>query len=110
MPLARGLVAGVRRRGALLPLVVLVLPLLLLLHLISSPPRSPSAPLRGTGGEPQPACDYADGEWARDASAGSELLRYDHTCREIFKGWNCLANGKRNGRELLRWRWKPNRQ
>ncbi|KAG8099917.1 hypothetical protein GUJ93_ZPchr0013g34107 [Zizania palustris] len=107
MPLARGLAAGVRRRGAFLPLVVLVLPLLLLLHLISSPrPRSPSAPLRGTGGEPQPACDYADGEWTRDASAGSEL-RYDQTCREIFKGWNCLANGKRNGRELLRWRWKP---
>jgi len=41
-----------------------------------------------------------------DASTDSHL-RYDHTCKEIFKGWNCIANGKRNGRSLLHWRWKP---
>ncbi|KAF0908198.1 hypothetical protein E2562_023823 [Oryza meyeriana var. granulata] len=112
MPPARSLAAGGRRRGALFPILLLLLPLLLLLlHSISSPTRSPSATLRGTGGrEPQQrgACDYASGEWVPDdASAGSGGLRYDQACREIFKGWNCVANGKRNGRELRRWRWRP---
>uniref|UniRef100_A0A0E0LKY8 Uncharacterized protein n=1 Tax=Oryza punctata TaxID=4537 RepID=A0A0E0LKY8_ORYPU len=120
MPLpARSPAAGVRRRGALVPITVLLLPLLLLLllrHLTSSPARSPnSALLRGSGdGEPRQrgACDYASGEWVTEDgddedSTVSGGLRYDQTCREIFKGWNCLANGKRNGRELLRWRWRP---
>ncbi|XP_040381596.1 protein trichome birefringence-like 13 isoform X2 [Oryza brachyantha] len=105
MPPARSLHAGVRRRGAIL---ILLFPLLLLLlHLVSSPARSPPGPFPGTGGgEPQRrACDYASGEWVPDdASSGA---RYGHTCGEIFKGWNCVANGKRNGEELLRWRWRP---
>uniref|UniRef100_A0A0E0Q8M2 Uncharacterized protein n=1 Tax=Oryza rufipogon TaxID=4529 RepID=A0A0E0Q8M2_ORYRU len=112
-PPARSPAAGMRRR---LPLAFLFLPLLLLLlllHLTSSPARSPNSPLlRGSGdGEPRQrgACDYASGEWVPDDDdpAVSGGLRYDQTCREIFKGWNCLANGKRNGRELLRWRWRP---
>jgi hypothetical protein len=112
-PPARSPAAGVRRRGALLPLAFLLLLLLLLLHLTSSPARSPNSPLlRGSGdGEPRQRgpCDYASGEWVPDDDdpAVSGGLRYDQTCREIFKGWNCLANGKRNGRELLRWRWRP---
>ncbi|OAY83173.1 Protein trichome birefringence-like 13 [Ananas comosus] len=52
-------------------------------------------------------CDYADGEWVLDR--GPVAARYDHTCREIFKGWNCAANRKPNALRLLRWRWHPSR-
>ncbi|KAJ8769021.1 hypothetical protein K2173_024017 [Erythroxylum novogranatense] len=33
--------------------------------------------------------------------------RYDNTCKEIFKGWNCIANNKSNAREINKWRWQP---
>ncbi|GJN32367.1 hypothetical protein PR202_gb20872 [Eleusine coracana subsp. coracana] len=102
-PPARTPAAGMRRRGVVLPVILLLLTLLLLLHRMMSSSR-PLPALR----EPShsQACDYSDGEWVRDASAGSSL-RYDHTCKEIFKGWNCIANGKVNARDMLRWRWKP---
>ncbi|PUZ72117.1 hypothetical protein GQ55_2G367600 [Panicum hallii var. hallii] len=100
-PPARSPAWGPRRRALLLPFLLLPL-LLFLLHLASSPsPRPLPAPRK-----PSQACDYSAGEWVRDASAGP-ALRYDHTCKEIFKGWNCIANGKANGRDLLRWRWRP---
>ncbi|KAH7518515.1 hypothetical protein FEM48_Zijuj09G0179900 [Ziziphus jujuba var. spinosa] len=38
------------------------------------------------------------------------LLRtsgYDNTCKEIFKGWNCISSSKSNSRDLIKWRWKP---
>lgn len=104
MPPARSSAAALRRRKVLLPLVLLPLLILLTLLLIS-PLRSIPA-LRDAALRPQQTCDYAAGGWVPDASAESNL-RYDHTCKEIFKGWNCVANGKRNGLALLRWRWKP---
>ncbi|RRT66915.1 hypothetical protein BHE74_00035699 [Ensete ventricosum] len=52
-------------------------------------------------------CNYSDGAWVLDQDPVA--LRYDHTCKEIFKGWNCIASGKHNGRDLLRWRWQPSR-
>jgi hypothetical protein len=79
----------------------MILIILFLISPLRSIPAGSNAALR-----PQRTCDYAAGGWVPDASAGSQL-RYDHTCKEIFKGWNCVANGKRNGRALLRWRWKP---
>jgi PMR5 N terminal Domain len=33
--------------------------------------------------------------------------RYDQSCKETFKGWNCIANAKSNAQDLLRWRWQP---
>lgn len=48
-------------------------------------------------------CDLSDGAWIR----GGSPARYDHTCKEIFKGWNCVAGNKSNGLDLLQWRWKP---
>ncbi|XP_073115619.1 protein trichome birefringence-like 13 isoform X2 [Elaeis guineensis] len=50
-------------------------------------------------------CNYYDGAWVWDPD--SVAPRYDMTCKEIFKGWNCIANHKSNGPDLLRWRWKP---
>ncbi|KAB2636129.1 protein trichome birefringence-like 13 [Pyrus ussuriensis x Pyrus communis] len=50
------------------------------------------------------SCDYSDGSWIRSPD---DPPRYDNTCKEIFKGWNCISSGKSNGRELLKWRWKP---
>ena len=94
-PPARSPASGPRRRALLFPLLLLPL-LLLLLHQASSPsPRPLPAPRK-----PSQACDYSAGEWVRDASAGP-AIRYDHTCKEIFKGWNCIANAKANGRDLL---------
>uniref|UniRef100_A0A453BFU2 Uncharacterized protein n=1 Tax=Aegilops tauschii subsp. strangulata TaxID=200361 RepID=A0A453BFU2_AEGTS len=104
MPPARSPAAGLRRRKVFLPLV-LVLPLILLTLILIFPSRSIPA-LRDAALRSQQICDYAAGGWVPDSSAESHL-RYDHTCKEIFKGWNCIANGKRNGCALLRWRWKP---
>ncbi|KAG6505811.1 protein trichome birefringence-like 13 isoform X1 [Zingiber officinale] len=52
-------------------------------------------------------CNYSDGSWIPEPETVPS--RYDHTCKEIFKGWNCLGNRKINGRDLLRWRWQPSR-
>ncbi|KAF3785424.1 trichome birefringence-like 13 protein [Nymphaea thermarum] len=49
-------------------------------------------------------CDYSQGQWVYDPQA--EPL-YDHTCKEIFKGWNCIANNKPNALDLTKWRWQP---
>lgn len=51
-------------------------------------------------------CNFSDGQWIYDPSVRSPP-RYDHTCKEIFKGWNCIAGNKSNAVEILRWRWKP---
>ncbi|XP_021764967.1 protein trichome birefringence-like 13 [Chenopodium quinoa] len=50
-------------------------------------------------------CDFTDGNWAYDPTVRS--VRYDHTCKEIFKGWNCILNNKSNAFEISKWRWKP---
>ena len=54
----------------------------------------------------QPSCDYSDGTWIHDEA---RTPRYDNTCKEIFKGWNCISGNKSNARELATWRWKPRR-
>jgi hypothetical protein len=50
-------------------------------------------------------CDYSNGNWIYD---DSRILRYDETCKEIFKGWNCIKGNKSNGFDVAKWRWKPN--
>ncbi|GAB4837071.1 Protein trichome birefringence-like 13 [Ancistrocladus abbreviatus] len=50
-------------------------------------------------------CNYSDGAWIYDPTPRSR--RYDHTCKEIFKGWNCMLNNKGNALEIIKWRWKP---
>lgn len=51
-------------------------------------------------------CNYSDGRWIYDPAVRSPP-RYDQTCKEIFKGWNCIASNKRNAIDILKWRWKP---
>ncbi|XP_021300154.1 protein trichome birefringence-like 13 [Herrania umbratica] len=51
------------------------------------------------------SCDYSDGSWIYDPDARFD--RYDSSCKEIFKGWNCILNNKSNGRDIVKWRWKP---
>ncbi|XP_057416709.1 protein trichome birefringence-like 13 isoform X1 [Lotus japonicus] len=51
------------------------------------------------------SCDFSHGTWIHDAS---RIPRYDNTCKEIFKGWNCISGNKSNAGELAKWRWKPN--
>ncbi|KAL5162711.1 Protein trichome birefringence-like 13 [Glycine soja] len=50
------------------------------------------------------SCDYSDGTWIHDPS---RTPRYDNTCKEIFKGWNCLSAHKSNAPHLSTWRWQP---
>ncbi|XP_020573786.1 protein trichome birefringence-like 13 isoform X2 [Phalaenopsis equestris] len=50
-------------------------------------------------------CNYTSGKWIRDQS--SVIPRYDSSCKEIFKGWNCISSGKSNARDLSQWRWLP---
>lgn len=52
-------------------------------------------------------CDYSDGQWIYEQRGDS--LRYDDTCKEIFKGWNCIASSKSNALDIVNWRWKPHR-
>ncbi|XP_058081083.1 protein trichome birefringence-like 13 isoform X2 [Magnolia sinica] len=49
-------------------------------------------------------CNYTDGIWIHDPTV---RMRYDNTCKEIFKGWNCISNNKSNGRDIPSWRWQP---
>ncbi|XP_073146920.1 protein trichome birefringence-like 13 isoform X2 [Henckelia pumila] len=51
-------------------------------------------------------CNYSVGRWIYDPTVKSPP-RYDHTCKEIFKGWNCIASEKSNAIDILKWRWKP---
>ena len=51
------------------------------------------------------SCNYLDGTWIHDPIGRSP--RYDNTCKEIFKGWNCIYGNKSNARDLINWRWKP---
>ena len=50
-------------------------------------------------------CNYLDGRWIRDSNRLP--VRYDSSCKEIFKGWNCISAGKSNAREINNWRWQP---
>ncbi|XP_047976676.1 protein trichome birefringence-like 13 [Salvia hispanica] len=61
----------------------------------------PAVPAKSSG-----SCNYSGGRWIYDQSIRSPP-RYDHTCKEIFKGWNCIAGNKSNAVDILRWRWKP---
>lgn len=51
-----------------------------------------------------PKCDLASGRWVRDEH---RKQAYDESCRDIFKGWNCLRNNKSNARDIIAWRWQP---
>ncbi|KAJ1403680.1 PMR5 N-terminal domain [Sesbania bispinosa] len=51
------------------------------------------------------SCDYSHGTWIYDAYM---TPTYDNTCKEIFKGWNCISSNKSNAPQLAKWRWKPN--
>lgn len=53
------------------------------------------------------SCDYSDGSWIYDPNG--RRARYDQTCKEIFKGWNCMLGNKSNAGEIVKWRWKPRR-
>lgn len=55
--------------------------------------------------DPAGSCDLSDGSWIYDPVTGSQ--RYDGSCKEIFKGWNCVLNNKSNALEIAKWRWKP---
>ncbi|MCO5601687.1 hypothetical protein L7F22_055810 [Adiantum nelumboides] len=51
-----------------------------------------------------PTCNLSQGKWVRDRHRKPV---YDESCRDIFKGWNCLRNNKSNARDILTWRWQP---
>ncbi|KAL8139635.1 hypothetical protein V2J09_005656 [Rumex salicifolius] len=75
----------------------------------SSPTATSSADLSLTqslGFRRLEACDLSDGDWVYDPQHAVGK-RYDHSCKEIFKGWNCILNNKPNGVEISKWRWKP---
>lgn len=51
-------------------------------------------------------CNHSNGKWIYDKTVMSP--RYNaSTCREIYKGWNCLGNSKSNVVDVFKWRWKP---
>ncbi|KAJ0966217.1 hypothetical protein J5N97_027355 [Dioscorea zingiberensis] len=97
-----------RRRASSFPYLVTILALVSLILLFSAF-RSSLAPQYHTAGllhpSPGSSCNYSDGSWIRDL--GPAPPRYDHRCKEIFKGWNCISNRKSNALDLLRWRWQP---
>lgn len=76
---------------------------------IASGPHSANFRLHNLKGSalatPDHPCDYSDGSWIYDPTSRS--VRYGNTCKEIFKGWNCISNNKSNALDLLNWRWQP---
>eukprot|EP00250_Pteridium_aquilinum_P007677 c17348_g2_i1 orf=79-1509(+) len=52
----------------------------------------------------KPTCNLAWGRWIPDVR---RKPAYDESCRDIFKGWNCLRNNKSNAKDILAWRWQP---
>ena len=50
-------------------------------------------------------CNYSDGRWIRDLNRPP--VRYDSSCKEIFKGWKCISAGKSNAGEINNWPWQP---
>ncbi|XP_039130124.1 protein trichome birefringence-like 13 [Dioscorea cayenensis subsp. rotundata] len=96
-----------RRRPSSFPCLAAVLVLISLLLLFAAF-RSSLAPQDRTAVlllPPGSSCNYSDGSWIRDPDLMTP--RYDHTCKEIFKGWNCIANRKSKALDTLRWRWQP---
>ncbi|CAL1363878.1 unnamed protein product [Linum trigynum] len=98
----------------LLPLLSLVCFAPIFFLLLSLPRRAPVSPgsysqikpgLRSGLNRRSGSCDYTDGSWVYDPDHSS--AKYDSTCKEIFKGWNCIAGGKPNAADILRWRWQP---
>ncbi|OIV94579.1 hypothetical protein TanjilG_25641 [Lupinus angustifolius] len=71
---------------------------------ITTTPSSSHSPLH-TFQSHHASCDYSNGKWIHHSA---KTLRYDNTCKEIFKGWNCISGNKSNALELAMWRWKPN--
>jgi len=51
-------------------------------------------------------CNYSHGSWIYDPNWIPN--KYDSTCKEIFKGWNCIAGNKSNAKDIIKWRWQPN--
>ncbi|XP_078151150.1 TRICHOME BIREFRINGENCE-LIKE 13 [Carex rostrata] len=89
-----------RRNLSLLSLFLLFLLYSLSFNFTSRSP-DPSPPVL-----PRSApCNYSEGKWIRNPDPIKP--RYDQSCKEIYKGWNCIANAKSNGQDLLRWRWQP---
>ncbi|KAL9240503.1 hypothetical protein vseg_014713 [Gypsophila vaccaria] len=56
--------------------------------------------------ESEPCDVTGDGEWVLHPTADTSP-RYDHTCKEIFKGWNCVLGNKSNAFDIDTWRWVP---
>ncbi|XP_071723713.1 LOW QUALITY PROTEIN: protein trichome birefringence-like 13 [Rutidosis leptorrhynchoides] len=65
---------------------------------ISSQPRQKSLQFLGQ-------CDFTNGSWIYDPN--TRPPRYDSSCKEIFKGWNCGLSNKSNANEIPNWKWKP---
>lgn len=76
------------------------------LYLAFSLFKSPSLSTTHSLSQNQPPCDYSIGKWIYDPNVRSPV-RYDNTCKEIYKGWNCIASNKSNAIEIVKWRWKP---
>ncbi|CAA6663019.1 unnamed protein product [Spirodela intermedia] len=101
--------------AALLVILVCIASLLLIFSFLQSsgPAVSPRpedrAELPGSSKWEDPgevrSCNYSEGTWVRDSNPS--LVRYGNSCKEIFKGWNCISAGKSNAREITSWRWQP---
>ncbi|CAH9146869.1 unnamed protein product [Cuscuta epithymum] len=74
--------------------------------LLKSSPSSPPNDSR-INREPlfSPTCNVSHGRWIYDPTVKS--ARYDDTCKEIYKGWNCIGRNKNNAHDIFKWRWKP---
>ena len=63
-----------------------------------------SAEMTMEGSHVNARCDLSFGKWVLDKKRREA---YNESCRDIFKGWNCLRNNKSNAKDILAWRWQP---
>ncbi|KAJ6847079.1 protein trichome birefringence-like 13 isoform X1 [Iris pallida] len=88
----------------------LLLSSIILFSSLSKPPSSSPAEEHLLAGHrasfSSSSCNYSAGAWIRSPESDPVTARYSYgSCREIFKGWNCVS--KPNARDLLRYRWQP---
>ncbi|WOH04840.1 hypothetical protein DCAR_0624252 [Daucus carota subsp. sativus] len=102
--LSTGATHSSSRTSILLLSLLCTASLYLAFSLFKSPSLSPTFHSLSDNRTP---CNYSEGKWIYDPTVRSPP-RYDSTCKEIFKGWNCIASNKSNAFEIIKWRWKPN--
>ncbi|KAJ6415675.1 hypothetical protein OIU84_004471 [Salix udensis] len=68
-------------------------------------PKEPQSLNKPSISDPPPtvlstSCNYSHGSWIYDPNWIPN--NYDSSCKEIFKGWNCISGNKSNAKDIIK--------